>query len=132
MLIIYILFVLQNTLTMSSINVKIPSPTLEVEALQALAASTNKAIATICKIVRAKKVRLRLSAVCDDDTENPLVITLSELPTEIWNGLHTYATRLIADQHTINAEIRKITESQTTATNEQNSRGNYSSTPANH
>lgn len=115
---------------MSNTNVVFPSPTLEVEALQELAASTNKAISTICKIVRAKKVRLHLSAVCDDDTEHPLVISLSELPTEIWNGLHTYATRLIADQHTINQEIRKITEQKTTNNGNQNSRGNNSSTPA--
>lgn len=88
---------------MENSNVVFPSPTppqkIEIGEIQQL----SKLINSVCGLYRFSITKFQITAFAEH-SDVPIVINLSELPDELREGLHNYATRLIADKHLLKAK----------------------------
>lgn len=70
------------------------SPTLGVETQSK---DKTPTINKLCKIFNSKEALLHIVAFVDG-VQTPLVVSLSEIPDEIRQGIHDFTTRLIAER----------------------------------
>jgi hypothetical protein len=84
-----------------------PSPTLGGEQLKSKLDQLKLSISKWCKIIRLPKEPTKV-LISIDTPDGKEVFLLSEIPPELHQAFHDYATRLVAEKYELETAIRNL------------------------